>query len=122
MTNKEEKSNIKITTSGQYIKDLSFENPKAPEVYTVKNPNPKISVSIDINSKKLQEELYEVELIINAEASYDSDNKKMFVIELTYAGIFNIKDDNYQSTKSIREKDSKKDTFYYEKEDQNQDL
>lgn len=92
MTNKEEKNNIKITTSGQYIKDLSFENPKAPEVYTVKNPNPKISVSIDINSKKLQEELYEVELIINAEASYDSDNKKMFVIELTYAGIFNIKD------------------------------
>lgn len=92
MAENENTNNIKVATTGQYIKDLSFENPKAPEIYTIKNLNPKIAVSIDINSKKLQEELYEVELIINATASYDSDNKKMFIIELTYAGIFNIKD------------------------------
>ena len=86
---------IKITTSGQYIKDLSFENPQAPKIYTEKNLSPKISVSIDINAKKLQESLFEVELIINATANHDE--KKMFIVELTYAGIFNISnisDDN----------------------------
>ena len=89
--NNTEKEEIKITASGQYIKDLSFENPQAPEIYTKKDLKPKISVSIDINSKKLQEELFEVELIINASAECDN-NKKMFLIELTYAGICNMKD------------------------------
>lgn len=99
--NNKEKEEIKITASGQYIKDLSFENPQAPEIYTKKDLKPKISVAIDINSRKLQEELYEVELIINASADCD-DNKKMFVIELTYAGIFNIKNiDNEEILKEI---------------------
>lgn len=89
MTKKEE---IKISSSGQYIKDLSFENPSAPKIYTEKNLNPKISVAIDINAKKLQESVFEVELIINATAEHDS--KKMFIIELTYAGIFNIQNAN----------------------------
>ena len=89
MANNEE---IKITTSGQYIKDLSFENPQAPKIYTEKNLNPNISVSIDINAKKLQESVFEVELIINATATHEE--KKMFIIELTYAGIFNIKNVN----------------------------
>lgn len=91
---------IKITTSGQYIKDFSFENPQAPQIYTQKNLNPKISVSIDINAKKLQETIFEVELIINAVA--DHEKKQMFVIELTYAGIFNIKDiDDEEALKEI---------------------
>jgi len=98
MTKKEE---IKITTSGQYIKDLSFENPQAPKIYTEKNLNPKISVSIDINGTKLQESIFEVELIINATAAHL--DKKMFIVELTYAGIFNIKnvDDDDETLKEI---------------------
>ncbi len=98
MANKEE---IKITTSGQYIKDLSFENPLAPKIYTEKNLSPKISVSIDINATKLQESIFEVELIINATAMHE--DKKMFIVELTYAGIFNIKniDDEDEELKEI---------------------
>lgn len=87
MTDKQE---IKITTNGQYIKDLSFENPQAPQIYTKKNLAPKISVSIDINATKLQESIFEVELIINATAS--QEEKNIFIVELTYAGIFGIKD------------------------------
>lgn len=98
MTKKEE---IKITTNGQYIKDLSFENPQAPKIYTEKNLNPKISVSIDINGTKLQESIFEVELIINATAVHK--DKKMFIVELTYAGIFGIKniDDDDENLKEI---------------------
>ena len=87
MTKKEE---IKVITNGQYIKDLSFENIQAPKIYTEKNINPKISVSIDINANKLQDTVFEVELIINATAMHN--DKEMFIIELRYAGIFVIKD------------------------------
>lgn len=86
MTKKEE---IKVTASGQYIKDLSFENPMAPKIYTEKNVSPKINVFIDINATKLQDEVFEVSLTINANA--EVENKKMFIVELTYAGIFAIK-------------------------------
>lgn len=94
-----EKEAIKIITSGQYIKDLSFENPLAPKIYTEKKVTPQISVSIDINGTKLQDSIYEVELVINATAIHDE--KKMFVIELTYAGIFTIK--NVENEESLKE-------------------
>lgn len=98
---KKEAKEIKITANGQYIKDLSFENPQAPKIYTEKNLSPKISVSIDINATKLQESIFEVELIVNATATHD--DKKMFIIELKYAGIFSITnvEENSESFKEI---------------------
>ncbi|GHU27253.1 protein-export protein SecB [Bacilli bacterium] len=83
------KTGAEITLSTQYIKDLSFENPKAPEVYTYKDVKPKMDVSIDINASKLQNELFEVEMIIGISAK-NGDNT-LFVLELVYAGIFTIK-------------------------------
>ena len=83
-----ENKQIKIITSGQYIKNITFKNPLAPKIYTEKKLTPKISVSIDINGNRIKENLYEVELIVNANAIYEE--KTMFDIELIYAGIFNI--------------------------------
>lgn len=89
MTKTEEKKTVEVATGGQYIKDLSFENPCAPEIYTIKPLKPEIKISVDINVKKLQEETFEVELVINATAEHNK--KAMFIIELNYAGIFTIK-------------------------------
>lgn len=80
-----------ITLNTQYIKDLSFENPKAPEVYTYKDIKPKIDVAIDLNATRLQKEVFESEMVIHIESKID-DNKTLFIIELVYAGIFTIKD------------------------------
>jgi len=79
-----------IAINGQYIKDLSFENPKAPQIFIEKDVTPKIDVSIDINATKLQKEVFEVELSINAKAKSGEDT--IFIAELIYAGIFTIKD------------------------------
>lgn len=87
---KSKRTGAEITLNMQYIKDLSFENPKAPVVYTYKDVQPKIDVVIDINASKLQEEVFEVENVININAKH-KDNT-LFIIELVYAGIFNIKD------------------------------
>ena len=77
-----------ITMNGQYIKDLSFENPNAPQIFMDKNLTPDIGVSIDINASKLNENTYEVELVLNCNAK--STDKTMFIVELIYAGIFTI--------------------------------
>ncbi len=89
-------SNIKVL--GQYIKDLSFEVPSAPEVFLQDNQKPDINLSIDIDAKKISEEgTYEVTLKISAEAS--SAEQKVFICEAAYSGIFlisNINDDEIE--------------------------
>ena len=79
-------ANIKMTA--QYIKDLSFENPKAPLIYTKQDFKPEIAVTVDINATKLQETFYEVELVIKTEAKDKEDIA--FILELKQGGIFEI--------------------------------
>lgn len=83
------RTGAEIILNRQYIKDLSFENPKAPEIYTYQNIQPKLDVSIDINATKLQNEIFEVENVINVTAK--KDDETLFIMELVYAGIFTIK-------------------------------
>ncbi len=80
-------SNIKILA--QYVKDLSFKVPQAPEVFLTTNEKPDIRISIDIDAKKIAAENYEISLKISADAS--SKDKKLFLCELTYCGIFLLK-------------------------------
>ena len=73
---------------GQYVKDLSFENPGAPNSLAGTGQNPNIQVNINVNAKALTETDYEVELVLEAKAV--SDDKVTFNIELNYAGIFRV--------------------------------
>jgi preprotein translocase subunit SecB len=86
MENKQQE--VKIVSSGQYIKYISFENLQAPQVYTEKNFAPEIKVDIDISVNGLQKDFYEIVLDINATALFKE--KKYFILNLQYAGIFSI--------------------------------
>lgn len=78
-------SNIKIL--GQYIKDLSFEVPSAPQIFLEENQKPDINLSVDIDAKKISEDgAYDVTLKISAHAS--AAEKKLFICEVSYSGIF----------------------------------
>lgn len=83
-------SNVKV--GSQYIKNLSFEVPCAPDIFLMPNTKPDISLSIDIDAKKLSVNSYEVSLKIKAEARGDmqGDNKVIFICKIEYAGIFII--------------------------------
>lgn len=83
------RTGAEIISNMQYIKDFSFENPNAPEVFTYKDVKPKMDVSIDLNASKLQSEVFELSMAINITAK--TNDKTMFIIELVYAGIFTIK-------------------------------
>lgn len=73
---------------GQYIKDLSFENPHAPQSLVATNAKPAIDVNVDLKAQKLQEGVYEMTLHIGARAS--AEGNTLFLVELAYAGIFQL--------------------------------
>lgn len=80
----------------QYIKDLSFENPYAPQSL-MGTEKPNIEVNVDIKAQKLQDDLFEMTLHIATRATAEA--KSVFLVDLAYAGIFqlaNIPEDNIE--------------------------
>ena len=75
----------RVQVVGQYIKDLSFENPSAPSNLTTR---PQIELGVDLQARQLEREHYEVELKLRVSAS--ADNKPTFMLELVYAGLFHL--------------------------------
>lgn len=72
----------------QYLKDLSFENPKAPTSFQSDGSAPAIDVNVDVNARSLGQNQYEVELSVGARANRGDD--VVFVVESAYAGLFLI--------------------------------
>ena len=69
---------------GQYIKDLSFEAPHAPEIFQdLRDAAPDIPISIDCSIRELKERQHEVTLTIHLEATVGE--KPAFILEVAYA-------------------------------------
>jgi preprotein translocase subunit SecB len=77
-----------LAVLGQYVKDLSFENPNAPESFQAKEP-PKIDVAVDLRANRMAEEVFEIDLKFSAKAL--QGDKTSFVAEVVYTGLFGIK-------------------------------
>lgn len=77
---------VAYTISTQYIKDLSFENPRAPHVYVATaGKTPHVHISVAVSGSQIGEKLYEVVLQLKAEAKHEDDI--VFVAELAYGGV-----------------------------------
>ncbi|MDB5368673.1 MAG: protein-export chaperone SecB [Roseomonas sp.] len=79
----------------QYTKDLSFEVPGAPEIFTTLREQPRIDLSLDVQARPLQEggNVYEVALQIRADAQTQDGagaSQTAFIAELVYCGIFTL--------------------------------
>ena len=74
---------LKLTS--QYIKDLSFENPNAPLIYSELTAESGIDVTINVDLTHMRDRLYEVVLSISVKAS--TKDKVAFVIDLEFAGL-----------------------------------
>ncbi|MCW1966002.1 protein-export chaperone SecB [Polynucleobacter sp.] len=68
-----------------YLKDLSLEQPNAPEIFLVA-AEPQVQIEVDIAVKPLSDELYEV--VLSATMTTRVDGKVLFLIEANQAGIF----------------------------------
>ena len=69
----------------QYVRDLSFENPGAPNFADMQ---PEIGVNANVGARKLSDTDYEVGLKFRIEAK--KDDKVQFITELEYCGVFRL--------------------------------
>ncbi|RLA32844.1 MAG: protein-export chaperone SecB [Gammaproteobacteria bacterium] len=69
-----------------YLRDVSFENPNAPHVYSGTTWEPKMDLGIESSNRKVKEEQYEVVLKVTIEAKIE--DKTAYLIEVHQAGIF----------------------------------
>ena len=90
----------------QFVKDLSFEVPGAPDIYTSLRSPPQVQLNLDVQARALQEggNVYEVTLMIRAEATEgqgapgtgngaagpNGEGRPVFIVELSYSGIFTL--------------------------------
>jgi preprotein translocase subunit SecB len=77
-----------INILAQYTKDLSVENPSAPQVYQWQ-VQPNLEVQFNINVQTVGDDVHEVALKIEVNAR--SDNGVHFVVDLTYGGLFGLR-------------------------------
>ena len=76
-----------VIINAQYIKDLSFENPKALH-NMLTNETPKINVSIGVDASSIQDQVYETLLKVQVKSTIKDDVQ--YLIDLKYAGIFTL--------------------------------
>lgn len=68
---------------GQYIKDLSFEVPNAPDIYNLlRQKGPEIPVTIDTSVKHINAGVFETSLNVTLKAQVG--DKTAFILELLY--------------------------------------
>src|SRR3954463_16169178 len=77
-----------VSILAQYVKDLSVENPSAPQVFQWQT-QPTLDVQFNINVDKAADDVHEVTLKI--EVSARSENGVHFVVDLSYAGLFGLR-------------------------------
>jgi preprotein translocase subunit SecB len=84
----EDDNEAQVATIAQYIKDLSVENPSAPQVFQWQT-QPTLDVQFNLNAEKVADDVHEVGLKIEVTAR--SDNGVHFVVDLSYAGLFGLR-------------------------------
>ncbi len=77
-----------LVIATQYIKDLSFESPASPDIYLHPVAVPSVDIRVDVTAQGLGDRQHETSLQIEARA--DSDDRPIFIAELTYSCIANI--------------------------------
>lgn len=83
---------LPITIHAQYIKDLSFENPNAPETLRPDNQhggNPEMQVNVNLNSTPMRDKGF-YEVILSIEAQARQGEKTLFLAELQYGVVCSV--------------------------------
>ena len=85
LENKEKIIQPAIMILSQYIKDMSVELPLAPQIFKDMTKTPDVKIDFGMNNQKLDDGNYEVAL--NVKINADIDDKKLFIVELSYAAV-----------------------------------
>lgn len=74
----------------QYIKDFSFENPKAPRSLSQQEAQqgPQMSLQVNVATSALSDSEYET--VLQLEGKAEVKNETLFAFDLSYAGVFRL--------------------------------
>jgi preprotein translocase subunit SecB len=78
-----------LLLNAQYIKDLSFENPRAPQSLIQQTAQPDVEINVDVKARNLGPEVFEVVLTINATARVQGE--PVFLVELAYGSVVTVR-------------------------------
>jgi preprotein translocase subunit SecB len=78
-----------LLINAQYIKDLSFENPRAPQSLFQQAGPPEVEINVDVKARNLGQDNYEVVLTINSTAR--AGDEPVFIVELAYAAVVSVR-------------------------------
>lgn len=80
---------VPVRFLGQFIRDLSFEVPHAPEIFNeMRQRAPDIPLSFDMGARHLGGPNFEVVMNVNLQAAIG--DKPAFILELAYAAIVEV--------------------------------
>ncbi|MER2519223.1 MAG: protein-export chaperone SecB [Bdellovibrionales bacterium] len=79
---------VPISVTSQYVRDLSFENPNAPAIFSSSQTAPEMQLGVNVQTRGLGESSFEVVLSLKMESRMEE--KTMFIAELVYAGVFGL--------------------------------
>ena len=71
-----------------YIKDVSFESPMTPNVFTEMSSAPKIGFNFESNITKLSEDTHELTLTFTVKAELNEEI--LYLLELKQCGVFSL--------------------------------
>lgn len=77
-----------LNVLAQYTKDLSFENPNAPQSLGPQQNQPNINIQINVGANNIGENEFEV--VLSVEGKAENGGSVLFSFELAYAGVFRI--------------------------------
>lgn len=90
---------IQIVVNNQYIKDFSFESPNSPQIFSTLDRLPDVNIGINVKTKTIAENSYEVLLSLKLEAK--AGEHIAFITELVYGGIFLVPPTSEESLRFI---------------------
>jgi preprotein translocase subunit SecB len=83
---------VSLLINAQYIKDLSFENPRAPQSLIQPAGPPQVQLNVDVKAQPMAPDLFEVTLTLSAQAKVQDEIA--FVVELAYCAVVTAKADD----------------------------
>ena len=82
----------RVQIVAQYLKDLSFESPNAPQVFSqAQGSAPQFSLDINVRPQQLAPQRHEVTLVLKVAMQRESE--VCFLVEIVYAGLVAVPDD-----------------------------
>ena len=84
----EQQAPMQAQVVGQFIKDLSFENPNVSRLLDGPGDNPNLKLEVNVNAERVKPELYQSAIDFKAHAT--NKDGTIYIMECVYGGLFKL--------------------------------